>query len=104
MTRAERFVRGDGAPDSGITARLPFVDLGVFNIAQAAPAVGFGDEDAEDAEFGELRPEFDGEVRRFVPLGNMRLQLGFSKFTDGTFDLLLFFVQLEIHLPSGTLT
>src|SRR5205085_11463017 len=56
------------------------------------------------AEFGELRPEFDGEVRRFVPLGNMRLQLGFSKFTDGTFDLLLFFVQLEIHLPSGMLT
>ena len=96
-------MRGDGKADGRINARQFFDDRRIFDVAHACAAVLFGNENAEDAEFGKLRSEFDREVRRFVPFGDVRPQFCFGKFTDGSFDLLLLFIQLEIHLSSGAL-
>ena len=70
-----------------------FFDNGrVFDVTHSRAAVFFGENHAHQTEFGELRAQFNREMLRFVPFHHVRFDLGFRKFADAHFYLLLFFV------------
>ncbi len=94
---AKRIVRGHDERDRSIHARQFFDGDHVFDIAEAGAAVVFREEDAQQAEFGELGNEFGGKARGFVPFHDVRGDFRLREIAHGALKLLLFVGEGEVH-------
>ena len=95
---AERIVGGDDDADTAVNAR-EFVDRdGVLDVAEASAAVFFGEDDAEEAHFGELGHDFGWEFGGFVPLHHVGSDFAFGEFADAAAELSLFVGEGKIHV------
>ena len=76
----------------------------VFDVAESRAAVFFRENHAQQAQFGRAWGSVpQGNLRRFVPLHDMRGDLRFGEFADGAAELLLFVGQGKIHARLGAL-
>ena len=83
----------DGAIDAG-----EFLDGdGVFDVAESGAAVSFREDDAQQAEFGQLRNDFGGKARGFVPFHDVWSDFRLREIAYGALELLLFVAEGEVH-------
>ena len=94
---AERIVRGHDEPDGAIDARQLLDGDGVFDIAEAGAAVSFREDDAQQAEIGQLGNDFGGKLRGLVPFHNVRSEFRLREIAHGALELLLFVGEGEVH-------
>ena len=94
---AKRIVRGDDERHRAIHARELFDGDGVFDIAKPRAAVFFREDNAEQAEFGELGDQFGGKARGFVPFHDVRRDFRLREVPHGALELLLFVGEREVH-------
>ena len=90
---AKRIVRGHDQPHRAIDARQLLDGDDVLDVAQAGAAVLLREDDAQQAQLGELGNQFRRETRGFVPLHDVRSDFRFGEFADGAAKLLLFVGQ-----------
>jgi len=82
-------VRGDDDADRAVNARELFNGDDVFDVTQTRAAVLFRENDAEQAHFREFGHDFNGKVRGFIPLQDVRGDFALGEFTDAAAELLL---------------
>ena len=83
-------MRRDRKADRTVNAAEFLDDRRVFDVAHRGSAKFLGEENSEQAEFGELWTQFGREMLRFVPFHHVRFDLAFGKLADTLLDLFLF--------------
>src|SRR5437763_909380 len=81
----ERVVGGHDDADGAIHARKLFYGDHVFYVAQAGPAIFWGEYDAHHAHLAQLLDDFQGKLRSLVPFHYMRGDFALRKFAQRFF-------------------
>ena len=90
-------MRGDDDADGTIHARKLFDDDGVLDVTQARAAVLFREDGAHVAKLPELLDDFEREGLSFIPLHDVRRDLGGGEFPHFASQLNLLRRVIEIH-------
>ena len=94
---AKAVVRRDGQRDRGIDARQ-FLDAdAVLHRGHARAAVGLGDLDAHQPEFGQPRQQFQREVLRLVPFHDVRADLRLGELPDRPPKQFVLVARSKVH-------
>src|SRR3984885_1579444 len=98
MVGTQRRVGGDDDAYGTIHAREFFDDDGIFDVSQACAAILLREDGAHVAELPEFLDDFEREGLVFVPLHDMRRDLGGGEFAHFPAQLNLLRRVIEIHI------
>ena len=90
-------MRGHDESHGAIDARELLDGDGVFDVAESRAAVRFREDDAQQAEIGQLGNDFEGKVRGFVPLHDVRSDFRLGEIAHGALELVLLVGEGEVH-------
>src|SRR5882724_11006585 len=90
-------MRRDDDAYGPVDARKLFDGDRILYVAEAGAAILLGKNHAEQPHFGELRHDFQREVRGFVPFHDMRSDFAFSESANRFTKLLLLLRQGKIQ-------
>ena len=93
----KRIVGGDDNADRPVDARELLNGDYIFDVAEPRAAVFFGENNAQQAHFAELRHDLAGKTRGLVPFHDVRGDFTLREFADAAAELVLFVGKGEIH-------